>query len=197
MFYSLSQAREVIKTSGNTEFKKFSYPLRSVVIDLAQRLIQPNLTLNKNETEERKQAAANEVNEVFSQIKKGEMLLREGERVEPHHILKVEALRSDRSKGRLLSTIFGLILLFCVVLRVLVVTHLNREEETPGKNKELLFLAVMIAGIFILSKISVSLAEAISQGAGCGRRYDRLPLPWEASSGLFCACHGIFYGLSI
>jgi hypothetical protein len=195
MFYSLSQAREVIKTSGNTEFKKFSYPLRSVVIDLAQRLIQPNLTLNKNETEERKQAAANEVNEVFSQIKKGEMLLREGERVEPHHILKVEALRSDRSKGRLLSTIFGLILLFCVVLRVLVVTHLNREEETPGKNKELLFLAVMIAGIFILSKISVSLAEAISQGGAYSLAASSLFFAVPVAAGAMTVC--LFLGRQV
>jgi putative nucleotidyltransferase with HDIG domain len=194
-FYSLDQAREVIKTTASVDFKRFSHPLRSVVIDISQRLLQPNITLNKNETEERKQVATEEVNEVFSQIKKGEMLLREGERVQPSHILKLEALRSEVSQQHLLSTVFGLVLLLGVVLRVLFVTHLKGEKRLFKTNKDLLFLCVMLAGSFLLSEIFVSLAEAVRQNIAYSIHGSSLFFAAPVAAGAMIVC--LFMGMEV
>ncbi|MDP3283869.1 MAG: hypothetical protein Q8M56_05530, partial [Desulfobacterales bacterium] len=54
---------------------------RDTVLYFVDRLIQPNITLNRNETEERIKHAVAEVTPVLYKIKAGEMLLREGEKV--------------------------------------------------------------------------------------------------------------------
>ncbi len=194
-FYSLRQARKVIKTTANAQLEKFSSPLQSVIADLAQKLLQPNITLNKNETEERKQAAIEEVNEVFFQIKKGEMLLREGERVQSSHILKLEALKSEVSKKHLLSTVLGLILLFGVVLNVLFVTHLKREEKLFKTNKVLLFLCVMLVGSFLLNEIAVSLAEAVRQNIAYSIQGSSLFFAVPVAAGAMTVC--LFMGMNV
>ncbi|MBW2644882.1 MAG: HDIG domain-containing protein [Deltaproteobacteria bacterium] len=194
-FYSLDQAREVIKTTASVDLKRFSPSLRTVLVGLAQRLLQPNITLNKNETEERKQTAIEEVNEVFSQIKKGEMLLREGERVQPFHILKLEALSSEVGQQHLLSTVFGLVLLLGVVLRVLFVTHLKGEKRLFKTNKDLLFLCVMLAGSFLLSEIFVSLAEAVRQNIAYSIHGTSLFYAAPVAAGAMIVC--LFMGMEV
>jgi putative nucleotidyltransferase with HDIG domain len=194
-FYSLTQAREVIRTTASLQFEKFSTPFRSVITDLAQTLLQPNITLNKNETEERKRAAMENVKEVFSQIKKGEMLLREGERIQPSHIFKIEALKSGASEKHLLSAILGLILLFGVVLRVLFVAHFKIDKTSLKTNKDILFLCVILTGTFLLSKISVSLAEAVSQNVAYSIQEPSLLFAVPVAAGAMTVC--LFMGMNV
>ena len=52
-----------------------------MIVDFCQQLIQPNLTLNRNETEKRKKEALANVKPVMYKLKAGEMLVREGERI--------------------------------------------------------------------------------------------------------------------
>lgn len=194
-FYALSQAREVIKTNAELQLKRFSDAFQGVVVDFGQKLLQPNITLNKNETEERKKTAIQEVSEVFSQIKKGEMLLREGERVQPSHILKLEALKSEVSKQHLLSTVLGLILLFGVVLRVLFVSHAKGENKLLRTNKDLFFLCIMLAGMFLLSGFFVSLAESVSQSAAYSIQGPSLLLAVPVAAGAMTVC--LFMGMEV
>jgi putative nucleotidyltransferase with HDIG domain len=194
-FYSLTLAREVIRTTASLQFKRFSTSFQSVIVDLAQKLLQPNITLNKNETEERKRAAMENVKEVFSQIKKGEMLLREGERIQPSHISKIEALKSGASKKHLLSAVLGLILLFGVVLRVLYVAHFKEDKTLLKTNKDILFLCVILAGTFLLSKISVSLAEAVSQNVAYSIQEPSLLFAVPVAAGAMTVC--LFMGMNV
>ncbi|MEJ2473299.1 MAG: hypothetical protein P8Y74_05370, partial [Desulfobacterales bacterium] len=71
----------MVRFVGEPLLKDQNYALRSLVIDFTQRLLQPNITLNRSETEERRNLAAEGVKPVMYKIKAGEMLLREGERV--------------------------------------------------------------------------------------------------------------------
>ena len=85
-FYGLDQAKTMVRIIGQPQLKKLNYNLLNMVVDFVQRLIQPNITLNRSETEERKKRAAQEVAPVFNTIKAGEMLGREGERVTRFHL---------------------------------------------------------------------------------------------------------------
>jgi membrane-associated HD superfamily phosphohydrolase len=63
-FHSVEQARSLVRTAGQTALREFDYGLSNLAVDFAQRLIQPNITLNRSETELRKQRAAAEVKPV-------------------------------------------------------------------------------------------------------------------------------------
>ncbi len=99
-FSSLDQSRSMVRQIADPKLNEISYNLRNLIIDFAQELLEPNITLNTNATAERRKMAVNEVNPVLYQIKAGEMIVREGERVGPEQLLKLSALQSEsRVKG--------------------------------------------------------------------------------------------------
>jgi len=84
---------------------------QSIESYLAGLFIQPNLTFNNAATEERKNLAKENVAPVYFQLKKGEMIIREGERVSEEHMVKLRALEKLRKKSNVLLVFCGLVLL--------------------------------------------------------------------------------------
>jgi len=160
-FYSIDQAKVAIRNLARSTQTDLSYRVRNLVIDLAQELIQPNLTLNKSETEERKRIAIARVKPVLTQIKKGEMLLREGERVSESNLIKLNALKSRISRSRLYITTFGIFALIVIVLSVVFVVNSSLDSKPLATNRDILFLCVILGLLFFLSNIWVSLSDKV------------------------------------
>ena len=175
-FYSLDEARIASANTAKTLLKDFGYSLRNVMIDLSQRLIQPNLTLNKGETEERRTRAVEDVKAVLTQIKKGEMLVREGEKITPLHVAKLDALESSMGREDLFTISIGFMLLVIAFLVTDFTTHFETEASPILKNKDLLFLCVMLIMLFLLSEVSAFLIHGIARN---------IPYSIEASSAFY------------
>ncbi len=175
-FYSLDEARIALANTARTLLKDLDYPLRNVMIDLAQRLVQPNLTLNKGETEERRNKAVEDVKAVLTQIKKGEMLLREGEKVSPLHVARLDALESEMGGEDLFAISAGFMLLAVAFLVISFTTHFKTDTSPTLKNKDLLFLCIMLVMLFVLSEVSAFLVNGIARN---------IPYSIEASSAFY------------
>lgn len=175
-FYSLDEARITSANTARALLKDFDYSLRNVMIDLSQRLIQPNLTLNKGETEERRGKAVEDVKAVLTQIKKGEMLVREGEKISPLHVAKLDALESAMGREDLFNISTGFMLLAIAFLVISYTTHFKTEASVILKNKDLLFLCVMLIMLFLLSEVSAFLIHGIARN---------IPYSIEASSAFY------------
>ena len=133
-FYDLDQAKSLVRLAGEPLLKEYNYTSRSLIIDLAQQLIQPNITLNKSATEERKIEAADAVKPVLYKIKAGEMLLREGERVTDVQLLKLDALREQMQNDNLVTRSIGVALLVALLLTATVVLYrpnFGRKKSRP------------------------------------------------------------------
>lgn len=128
---------------------------------LSQPLVRPNLTFNSKETEQRRETAMAETAPVLYQIKKGEMIVREGERVTERQILKLTALRDLGKDGRTQLYGFGL---FLATVALFFVGHnfarVNIKKFKPD-NRDLLFLACSYLGLFVLIKIAIFIATAL------------------------------------
>ncbi|MGD8513381.1 MAG: HDIG domain-containing protein, partial [Deltaproteobacteria bacterium] len=170
------EARIASANTAKTLLKDFGYSLRNVMIDLSQRLIQPNLTLNKGETEERRTKAVEDVKAVLTQIKKGEMLVREGEKITPLHVAKLDALESAMGREDLFTISIGFMLLVIAFLVTDFTTHFETEASLILKNKDLLFLCVMLIMLFLLSEVSAFLIHGIARN---------IPYSIEASSAFY------------
>ena len=70
-FYGLDQAKTMVRIVGQPLLNDLDYGLLNLVVDFVQRLIQPNITLNRNETQERKKLATTEIKTVLHKIKAG------------------------------------------------------------------------------------------------------------------------------
>jgi putative nucleotidyltransferase with HDIG domain len=163
-FYGLDQAKTMVRVVAEPLVRDLSYSRVNLVVDLAQRLIQPNITLNRNETEQRKKAAAEAVKPILYQIKAGEMLLREGERVTGVQLLKLNALRSQKRQERRYIRSLGAVALLLCLMVVLFHLHVQqRGKRVFASNKDVLFLSSLLALFFLLPGASEILFTALSE----------------------------------
>jgi putative nucleotidyltransferase with HDIG domain len=175
-FHSLDEARNAIANTNKDLLNDLDYSVRKVVIDLAQRFIQPNVTLNKGETEERKNKAVANVKSVLTQIKKGEMLVREGQKVSLLHMAKLQALESEMRRENLFTISVGFMLLAVAFFVISFRTNFRKDASLTLKNKDLLFLGIMLVIMFILTEVSAYLVKGIAMN---------IPYSIEASSAFY------------
>ncbi len=173
-FYGLNQAKAMVRTIGQADFKDLDYTLKNLVVDFVQELIQPNITLNRNETQERQNKIATDIKPVLYKIKSGEMLLREGARVSEFDLLKLNALRTQTRKEQiLLSSLGAAMLLMCLAITTYIL-HFNHHNQMANySTKNLFLIACLTLTFFFLAEISASFSELLTQNS---------PLPIPRSS---------------
>ena len=161
-FYGIDQAKTMVRVIGDPLLKGYNYTLKNLVVDIVQRLIQPNITLNINETEKRKTQASEEIKSVLYRIKAGEMVLREGERVTQTQLLKLKALSNAQGKESLFKKSSGGVMIFLTIILISYILIVNFHKEPLIKdNKNLLFISFMLIGFFIFSRLSVTFIEDV------------------------------------
>lgn len=128
---------------------------QQVLLKLVQQQLRPNLELDQQETEQRRLIAASQVTPVFFQIKKGEMVVREGERITADQITKLQALRESGRSSHSFQTAAGL--LVCILILVFagfVFAQGNISKFNPDR-RDLLFLGAVLVAHFFLIKVSI------------------------------------------
>ena len=195
-FYGLDQAKTMVKIIGQPLLENIDYTLRNMIVDFAQRLIQPNITLNRSETEERKKRAEAEIKPVFYKIKAGEMLLREGERVTKVQLLKLKAYQEGIKNEQILSSSIGSALIILCILMTTYILYIHRQSRTDlTNNKNLLFIASVLVTFFFIARISASLAESVAHYTSFPISASSIAYGIPLASGAMTIC--LFLGLEL
>ena len=193
-FYGLDQAKIMVTVIGNPILRNKTPDLRNLIVDFAQRLIQPNITLNRSETEERKKAAYSEVKPIFYKIKAGEMLLREGERVTKDQLLKLKIYQEGVKNEKVLTNCIGSALfILCILMTVYALCIHNRPNLNNTKN--LLFLATVLITFFFISSVSESLADSVSHFTPFSISADSVSYGIPIAAGAMTTC--LFLGIEL
>lgn len=195
-FYGLNQAKAMVRSISQPYLQDLDYTLKNLVVDFVQELIQPNITLNRSETQERQNKIAAEIKPVLSKIKAGEMVLREGSLVSEFDLLKLEALQAQTQKEQILLSSFGAALLLMCLLITSYILHLNQQGPMVNyHNKSLLLLASLALAFFFLSEVSVSLSELLTQNSPVSipRSSTYFGIPLASAAMIIC----LFLGLSV
>jgi putative nucleotidyltransferase with HDIG domain len=186
-FYGLDQAKTMVTIIGQPVLQNKNYELKNMIVDFAQKLVQPNITLNRSETEERKKAAYAEVKPILHKIKAGEMILREGERVTKNQLLKLETYQEGINKGQVLTNCIGTVLfILCILMTIYALCIHNRPDLNTTKN--LLFLASLLVTFFFISKVSESLADSITHYTPFPISADSMSYGIPLAAGAMTAC---------
>ncbi|WP_051360844.1 HD family phosphohydrolase [Desulfuromonas sp. TF] len=134
---------------------------RKILLGIIEKLVRPNLTFNTNETEARKQQAREAVKPVLFQVKKGEMIVRVGERVTEDQVKKLKAMSDLRNDYSTLRTATGMLI---VILLLLLATHryANRNiRKYRIQNRDLIFLTTTFVGLLALVKLAIFISTAL------------------------------------
>ncbi len=165
-FYGLDQAKTMVRIVGEPILKNTDYTVVNLIVDFTQRLIQPNITLNRSDTERRKENAENLINTIIYRIQKGEMILREGERVTPLHLVKLQALKEQTGKKQAIEKGIGTGLIILALLTITYLIHLKYQRKILHyQNKNLLFIGSVVILFLLILQFVTSLAQSIAPDA--------------------------------
>jgi putative nucleotidyltransferase with HDIG domain len=133
---------------------------------LVQQQLRPTLVFNPEKTEKQRQEAREQIAPVLFQVKKGEMVVRGGERVTADQILKLQAIRNSGRDSRSLRIAAGLFI--CSLLLVYVGFYFARHNISKfhPDSRDLLFLATVFIALFALMKISIFIAAGVGNSFG-------------------------------
>ena len=180
-FYGLDQAKTMVRILGGPILKDVDYTLVNLIVDFTQRLIQPNITLNRSETENRRKIAEESIKPILYKLRRGEMILREGEPVTPLHLLQLNELRKQTGKQQVIEKGIGTGLIIFALMTITYMIHLKFQKKILHyQNKNLFFIGSVVILFLLILKLSISLALTLAPEA---------PFPISPSS--------IFYGIPL
>ncbi|MFA5902375.1 MAG: HDIG domain-containing metalloprotein [Desulfobacula sp.] len=160
-FYSPEQAKVMVRIEGQPILKDMNSNLSNLIVDLCQRLLQPNISLNKNETERRSQEAEAQIKPILYQIVAGEMILREGERVDKVQLVKLNALQEQVDEKNIFISGTGLALTtFFTILTVYLLFLKDHKKLKASHNKHILFLALGLTLYLTFAKVATYIAQS-------------------------------------
>jgi len=195
-FYGLDQANTMVRIVGQPLLKDVNYNLRNLIVDFVQRLTQPNITLNRSATEERKKTASDSVKPVLYKIKAGEMLLREGERITEIHLLMLKTIQSEEKKERVLgSSVGATMMILCLIMTTYILSIKDLKQLKPNHNKNLLFLSCILVSCFFFAQIAASLFESLPDSTAFSISVSSLIYAMPLASGAMIIC--LFLGLEV
>jgi putative nucleotidyltransferase with HDIG domain len=164
-FYDIEGARKAIVSQKDVLIKKgVPSGIASLAIDLAQALVKPNVTFNQRETELRRNKAVASVKPVYYQIKKGEMLVREGERIEEEHIVKLSAEARLKGEQSIFGRVPGMAIMIALLFLFVYMTGLMKPGASANNSRYHIFNSLTLLLIFILVWLYGFIAEDVGRG---------------------------------
>lgn len=138
--------------------------IADLTVEIASLIIKPNVTFNKRETELRRDEAVKAVKDSYYQVKQGEMIVREGERVGNSHLAKLAAVTSVLEGRNILSRIPGMILLIAILFTVIYISGFMKFKPAGRDNRDLIFSAATLLTLFIFTWAFNFIAQEMARG---------------------------------
>ncbi|WP_224985142.1 HD family phosphohydrolase [Geomonas agri] len=127
---------------------------------VALRMMAPNLSFDRNGTDAKKSEARTAVRPVLFKMKRGEMIVRVGERVTSEQAMKLEKIFKARTSTPVLTGlgIFGLILVLCYAPYRFGRKNIRKFNPT---NKDILLLSLLTVANFAVLKLVSAVSTAL------------------------------------
>jgi cyclic-di-AMP phosphodiesterase PgpH len=164
----IHDARVLLKQRAKAILSAVDPKLRKTAVALAGKLLQPNLTFNRQATEIQRRAAMDAVIPVTFHVQKNEMIVREGEKITVSDLDKINAFFKQHSQRNtsLLAGFMGMFLLIFFFTTSLLFLS-QKCSSAPGnpaaQNRHLFCLTVIMAFQFLLIKAMIFISGAIHQ----------------------------------
>jgi len=163
-FPDLDEARDRIEKRSAYLLVGKKRGWRPLAVGLAQKIITPNLSFNKTETENRISQAVQEIHPILFQIKKGEVIVREGEKITEAHLTKIQKATPTKKGAEALVTSLGLALLWGLFIYAVYQATMKVGLILSGNLRDLVFLTSLLAIAFISIRTAYYLAQILVSG---------------------------------
>ncbi len=140
----------------------FSAAERRLLVDLLLENLTPNLLPNRSETLARQGVAAASVGQVFNQVRKGQVIVRQGDPIDNAHARILAQMRGERQLRRQLPPLVATLSLLSLV--ALVIWFAERGERVADHSRDRLFCESLLLLLVSLlgAKFCFLVANALS-----------------------------------
>lgn len=163
---NIKEIDPILSKKVNTVFKSDQPDARRFSFLLLKKLIEPNLTFNKEATNKKILSAAEEVKPVYFQVQKNEMIVREGEKIGYLELAKLDAFYKTAVDNRIsrLTVILGI---FCTALFLTLLLYFWRTRNwlktTARSNVDFLVFAIVAVLQIFFVKVGIFISVAVNR----------------------------------
>jgi len=154
-FLDIEDAKHLVREKLKHE--KLEQSLSQALTKMALQLIHPNINYNKRHTITRIENIKNSVKPTYQLIKKGEIIIRQGEKVTLSHIRKLQEESKHRKLFEVICKVSGAFVLNLVFFFIMYHIGLTRRGSVEFKLKDLIFLTSLL---IFFSLVSLGLYNA-------------------------------------
>ncbi len=137
--------------------------LRDTAVAIAARLLEPNVTFNRAATELEREVARLSVKPVTLAVKKGEMVLRDGERLTRRHLLIFGALSQARGGGSLFLVALGAAVAVLVLVGAALLSARRGKSQLNLTQRDLVFLVTVFVAVLAAARGWVALSAILHE----------------------------------
>ena len=152
-FLDFKEARSKLQAQAPLITPVLGKESSAIALKIAEHFLRLNLTFNKDETELKKINEKDRINPVYFQVKRGEVILRAGDRVQEDHLLKVKALKKAQERTHLVAILIGMGLLTFLILASLYQFSTQNIRKIALSQKDLLFFSTTLVGVIAFLKL--------------------------------------------
>jgi putative nucleotidyltransferase with HDIG domain len=136
---------------------------RRALLELAEALVHPNTTFNLRATEERRQAAQDGVKQVTVTLRKGEIVVRDGDPINARHVLILNGIRDQARTGSQIETFLGVAAVLGILMVVLWRFASSGIASFPRETRDAFFMLTVLVGTALGTRLALFLCDSIAE----------------------------------
>ncbi len=158
-YIEISDARKIV---AGWKFSGLGTPSDAGKISaVIARILLPNLFYNREATDTRRKEAMEAVRPVLFKVRKGEMIVRVGERITPEQSQKLRTIFHENSLGNRLFNAAGIFAMILVLFHFPYRFACKNIRKFNPSNKDILIISLLITGSFLVFKIALQISHNI------------------------------------
>ncbi len=158
----LDVARELVGEEVARALHRRPRRERDALQALAEQLVVPNFSFNLRATDERRQAAAASVKEVTITLRKGEIIVRDGNAITQSQLQILEGIREQFRTADRLRTSLGLSALIFALLLATWKFGRGGIQRFPSEPRDALFLLGSLVAVAVGTKLAGFVGDAVA-----------------------------------
>lgn len=172
LLFNINEIDASLSKTVNMIFRGDEDSLKKIAFSITKKIIEPNLTYNKEETEKKKLAIIGDKNPTFFQVQKNEMIVREGEKIGYLELAKLNAYfkNAQENKFSRLTIMLGFFLTAMFLSIVLYLWRTRNWSKTSDRSN----LDLLVFGIIALLQI-LFIKAGIFISAAVNRSFPSIP----------------------
>jgi cyclic-di-AMP phosphodiesterase PgpH len=154
-------ARSLLDKAAGELLGAGSPAAKAALVPLAKTLLRSNLSFNLRATDERRKAAEAGAKEATITLRKGEIIVRDGDPITERHVLILRGIQAEQSALSRAGVFAGVALLLIVLMRVVWRFGATSLLRFPRRNKDAWFLLTTLVATALGTSVALFLADAV------------------------------------